>query len=622
MNKTIALALIIVSLTSLSIINAQFGSAVKTIVVPDDYPTIGAAISNASQGDTILVKRGVYYENPVIDKSLSLVGEDSKNTIVMGKGGIERGGHAVFMLAAEGVQLSGFTIESLNYSSSTYYATGIIIEADNCTITGNNIHNTYYGIFCSVQSSIFISQNNITANLKDGIRFYGGSSNKISENNIIGNSKSGTAIQGYSNTLSRNNIKNNMRGIGIGSSYSVVFGNSITGNTEAGLYFAGSNNIVSANDIIENNWGIYLTSNFAFPNNNDFYHNNFVNNDHNVYASSCNVEDWDNGYPSGGNYWSAYAAAYPNAVEVDASGTGDIPYVICANNTDRYPLITPFDTSNAGNEPFAKSPPTTTPKSLVAYWSFDEVDPNGVTPDAIGSNPAILGSEVGNVSYTPRQVEGKVGKALSFDGAAYANVPVLNSLDTPEEITIDAWINVQSFKNVAYNNILVECVRTTATYPIRTVGLAVNGESSSNGNAGPQGALRGYVLTENGVLNEVVTTNAVISLNQWTHIVFTRSLAAGMHIYVNGEEKKVTVISGALNPKGSIKRETELYLGHDAICFIDELRVSNTAINPLTSPLWTQWWFWTIMFFSVSGGLLAFFFRKRDHQWNFPAKSF
>ena len=57
------------------------------IVVPNDYPTISDAIGNASQGDIIFVKNGVYYENPVIDKSISIVGEDSKNTIVIGSGG-------------------------------------------------------------------------------------------------------------------------------------------------------------------------------------------------------------------------------------------------------------------------------------------------------------------------------------------------------------------------------------------------------------------------------------------------------------------------------------------------------------------------------------------------------
>ena len=46
-----------------------------TIIVPDNYPSITAAIGNASAGDTILVRTGTYFENPVIDKSLTLQGE-------------------------------------------------------------------------------------------------------------------------------------------------------------------------------------------------------------------------------------------------------------------------------------------------------------------------------------------------------------------------------------------------------------------------------------------------------------------------------------------------------------------------------------------------------------------
>jgi hypothetical protein len=87
-----------------------------------------------------------------------------------------------------------------------------------------------------------------------------------------------------------------------------------------------------------------------------------------------------------------------------------VPYVTGANNTDRYPLITPFDISNVGDEPSVETSPTTTPNSLVAYWSFDKVDANGVIPDATGNNPAILGSEVGNVSYTPSKWRGRLAK--------------------------------------------------------------------------------------------------------------------------------------------------------------------------------------------------------------------
>ena len=55
----------------------------KTIVVPDDYFTITAAIGNASEGDTVFVKKGTYEEHSlVINKTLTLVGEDANNTTI------------------------------------------------------------------------------------------------------------------------------------------------------------------------------------------------------------------------------------------------------------------------------------------------------------------------------------------------------------------------------------------------------------------------------------------------------------------------------------------------------------------------------------------------------------
>lgn len=603
-------ALIFILVTLLCAIIIQRGSASKTVVVPDDYSSISAAVDHASSGDTVLVRNGVYHENLLINKSLTVMGEDSENTIVIGTGGVTRGQSTVFTLAADHVKISGFTIESLDYSTASDYATGISVEGDDCTITGNNIRNTFYGIFCSIQSSTTISWNTITGNYKDGIRFYGGSLNEISENNIVGNAKSGIAIEGYSNTISRNNITSNNIGVGIASSYSLVFGNVLKGNSNSGLYFASSNNTISANDISGSKWGIYFTLHFAAPNGNKFYHNNFIDNQGAVGGSSpYNIQFWDDGYPSGGNYWSDYKTEH--ASEVDNSGIGNTPYVIDENNTDNYPLLLPFNISNASS-PSATSPPAAKPSSLVSLWSFDEVEPNGVTPDKTGLNPAIVGSSTGDASYTPKLVDGEFGKALSFDGAAYVSVPVSPSLEIPEETTIDAWINVQQFNDVEYNNIVVECVRTRASLPERTFGLAVNGHTSGNESV-PVGALRAYVATDEG-LNEIVTTEYVVSLNQWTHVVFTRSLSTGMHIYVNGEEQNVMVTSGTQNPKGTIRRETELYIGHDAICFIDEASISNTVTEPNSAQfLWLQWWFWATVIAAASGVGFAFYYMKHKH---------
>jgi nitrous oxidase accessory protein len=591
-------ALTFIFLMAMCAVSVQSGNAAKTIVVPDNYPTVSAAVANASPGDTITVKSGVYHENVVIDKPLTLISETLQAAVVIGAGGMDRGQSTVFTLASDQVQISGFTIESLNYSTVSYCATGISVEGDGCTITGNIIRNTYYGIFCSAQTQTTISDNTITGNFKDAVRFCGGSQNTISENTITGNAQSGIAIEGYSNTITGNNITGNNRAIGVGASYSLIYGNTLTGNSESGLYFAGSNNTICANEISGSKWGIYFTPYFAAPNGNQIYLNNFINNQGNVGGSSpYNVQLWDNG--TVGNYWSDY------------NGTGDTPYVIGANNTDNHPLSAPVDISTA-EQPSVAQPPTAKPDSTAALWPFDTVEPNGVTPDETGLNPAVVGSTAGNVSYTPKLVDGEVGKALSFDGAAYVSVPMSPSLGIPGEITIDAWVNVQQFKDVEYNNIVVEAARSRASLPTRTLGLAINGVASEDGSI-PVGALRGYVATAEG-LDEIVTTQAVLQPNQWTHVVFTRSLTSGMHIYVNGVEQNVTVTSGVRNPQGDIRRETELYLGHDAICDIDQVRIVNAAETVGGQVLWMQWWFWAAIVAAVGLGLSLFiYFRKHSH---------
>jgi nitrous oxidase accessory protein len=609
------LALSVILLSAIWLINLQTNSASKTLTVPTDYSTISEAISHALDGDTILVQSGVYYENLQINKSISLIGENCQTTVIIGEGGVDRGACAVVALNADNAKIIGFTIESQNYSTATYYATGIKIQADHCTVQDNIIQNNYMGLFCSVQSYTQIIGNTITSNLKDGMRFYGGSYYKISGNTIIGNAVSGLALQGYSNTVTNNTFDHNLRGLGLGSSYSVVFGNKFSSNSESAIWLAGSKNIIAANDVSQNKWGIYITPQWAAPHDNSFYHNNFLDNIYGVFVNeSAPVQFWDNGAQSGGNYWSDYQTKYPAATEIDNSGIANMPYLVYDGAQDNYPLIDKFDTSNLGNALPANPTPTVTSNGLVASWSFDIIDSNGISLDSTGNNPAILGSETITRSYVPQTVEGKYGKALAFDGQQYIIVPSSPSLEISGEVTVDAWINVQSYKEIPYNNIIVEALRTTDPLPTRTFGLAINGEVPQNDSSPAVGALRGYVYTNDGSLNEIVTTKSVLPLNQWIHVVFTRSLTTGMHIYVDGQEQEIRVTTGSANPSGSIVRQTETYIGHDAECTIDELKLSNTA-QLAAQPVWMQWWLWMIVIFAgVAGSGLLFYGLRRNQK--------
>jgi hypothetical protein len=231
----------------------------------------------------------------------------------------------------------------------------------------------------------------------------------------------------------------------------------------------------------------------------------------------------------------------------------------------------------------------------VGLWHLDEVIPDEykeITPDSTGNNPGTLVA----APTAPVLVEGKFDKAMKFDGnnGVYIPIrflvgfppspqpiyiPISTSLDISKEIKIEAWINVQGFKNVTYNNIVVKCSRIDGTSEnvTRIYGIAVKAGLPQNGYAVPTGALSGYVFTDTGGFNEIVTTESVVPLNEWIHVTFTRSLTTGMHIYVNGVEQNVKTIYGTQNPAGSMVNGTELYFGHDSEVTMDEVHISNLA---------------------------------------------
>lgn len=99
-----------------------------------------------------------------------------------------------------------------------------------------------------------------------------------------------------------------------------------------------SSNIIKMNDISNNVYGVYITSG-----NNLISHNNFFNNS--AYDNQDN--DWDEGYPYGGNYWSAYNGLDEyrgvNQDQPGSDGLGDTNYDIEGGTTsDRYPLMKPI----------------------------------------------------------------------------------------------------------------------------------------------------------------------------------------------------------------------------------------------------------------------------------------
>lgn len=303
---------------------------------PSSTP-IQSAINNASIGDTIIVKDGVYVENIVVNKALTLISENGpeKTTITPSQTGYNV---PVVNISASNVKISGFTITGgyhgiyLNYSN-------------NNTIANNIITNNTYGVRLWHSNNNTITNNNITDIKQAGIDLYASSYNTIINNVIKNCTYNGIYLdQSSKNAIKNNGIENNKWGIYLfdHSINNTLMSNNITNNDEYGIWLRGSDNNTIINNIIANNtkYGIYIyrSSNcIIYLNNFDNTNNSYVYDSTNVWSSTEPLKYAYYGYQySGylGNYWSDYTGP-----DEDWNGVGDEPYILDENNTDNYPLV-------------------------------------------------------------------------------------------------------------------------------------------------------------------------------------------------------------------------------------------------------------------------------------------
>ncbi|KPV61718.1 MAG: Periplasmic copper-binding protein (NosD) [Candidatus Bathyarchaeota archaeon BA2] len=186
------------------------------------------------------------------------------------------------------------------------------------------------------------SDDNITYTLTDNIVGnvpYRTSAIVVERDNIV--------VDGANNTLQCSMPLFPGTGVYLGERSSVTVKNMKIKSFYCGIVLNSSSySTISGNSILSSYvCGIHLSS----SSNNKFYHNNFIDNDQQVYiepSSYANV--WDDGYPPGGNYWSDYTGvdekSGPNQNQPGSDGIGDTPYKINATKTDdgdRYPLMNP-----------------------------------------------------------------------------------------------------------------------------------------------------------------------------------------------------------------------------------------------------------------------------------------
>ncbi|UCE95172.1 MAG: right-handed parallel beta-helix repeat-containing protein [Candidatus Bathyarchaeota archaeon] len=292
----------------------------RVIYIPNNYTTIQEGINEAVPGDTIFVQSGVYNEHVVVNKSISLIGEQAGTTVVDGGGS-----GSIISVTASNTQIINLTTRNGTY--------GILVEnVSNVSICRNKALNNIDGIVLYNSENCTVAENNSTANRDRGI-FINSCRSSIVYKNIATNNPN---QYGISANASRNvalvqntAVENGFFGMGLQSSINcILWRNNVSRNNIFGIWFDSSNNsIVYHNILVDNTVAPNTTINAAAANSDIF---------------------WDSGYPSGGNYWSdynftnadIYHGIYQN--ETGSDGIGDTPYVIeLPYHQDKYPLIAP-----------------------------------------------------------------------------------------------------------------------------------------------------------------------------------------------------------------------------------------------------------------------------------------
>lgn len=290
---------------------------------PKNYTKIQDAIDNASDQDTIFVydDSSPYYEiNILISKSINLIGEDRNTTIVDG------GGEDIFL-----------------------------IRANNVSLHGLNIQNARYGLRLESSLNTSVSYNIFANNRLEGIHLANSSYNIIS-NNIVQYNNYGICLD--------------WTAYGPGPcTYNTIFNNTISNNNYRGIQLSlyhTYNNIIGNTIANNNQYGIKIC---CYCNDNFIYHNNFQSNGQNAEDLFNNI--WDNGYPSGGNYWDDY-----NGTDADGDDIGDTPYNISGgDNQDRYPLMEPYSGNCPPTPPIISGPKSGKVKTEYEY-NITLFDPN------------------------------------------------------------------------------------------------------------------------------------------------------------------------------------------------------------------------------------------------------
>lgn len=344
----------------------------------------------------------VYSSSYVVVENMTFVGierssvfvEYSNNVVVRSNIFRDRG-DGIVIRSSSAVEVSNNVYDSIDVFTYAYYSQNISVYGNNVTTYGDAIYvfgvvdltvysNYFYGSYGAVlvigSDNVNIADNVVRAVMDYGIYVHDvGGEVTISGNRVSGASTGCITLSYTSNAVVSGNVVYNCSvGLYVDEASNSVFRLNEVINNEYGMKITSScchvcnmSNIVYENVFANNSYGLLIAIYFDVACGfNKFYHNDFINNSVQVLHDwdcgevSCvpSVNYWDDGYPSGGNFWSDYSGSDMymgvNQDILGEDGIGDTPYVIDEYNVDRYPLMAPY---------VFKPPPITTATVTKPY---------------------------------------------------------------------------------------------------------------------------------------------------------------------------------------------------------------------------------------------------------------
>lgn len=177
--------------------------AQSTWYVPDDFATIQDGIDGATNGDTVIVRDGIYTERIVLNgRAITLISENGSGTTTISGSGL--GGSVVTVQNGEGPDtvIEGFTITQgyadfgggvVIYDSSPTLRNNLI-SSNHCNYDGGGVYAEYGEV--NIESCTFISNSSSNNYVEGGGAFFKAMTGSISNCVFQGNSLSGTDSKG------------------------------------------------------------------------------------------------------------------------------------------------------------------------------------------------------------------------------------------------------------------------------------------------------------------------------------------------------------------------------------------------------------------------------------------